>query len=232
MKPIILLAELQNLDTRIDENATARAALQKHLADVGTLTAARDQADAFDKRVHELRARLRSLELETSGLEEKIKQVAQRLYSGHITNPKELDGLSRDEAMLKRRKAELEDQELELMAQLEVAEKLAHEKRQAYEQLAAQWDAAAARDRAALQELDHRDAELTRKRAALRAQLSADALALYDDLRRTKKGRAVASIKNSACSVCGYAVPSGLASRVKLEDELIFCPNCGRILAP
>lgn len=232
MNTITLLVELQNMDMRNDENAAVRARVEKSLADAAELDAARAALAQSDTNISALKAQLRSLELEAQGLTEKIKQVNERLYSGRITNAKELAGLNQDEKMLERRKSELEDRELALMEQIEAADHRITDTRAAFEKISAQTAARQDKDRAMLSQLDASDAELARKRDALRAQLDANTLRVYDHLRATKKGRAVAPLKNTSCSACGFAVPSGLISRVKVGTELVFCTNCERILAP
>lgn len=232
MNQITLLVELQNLDTRIDDNAAPRTQLEKKLADASAVELARAAVQDANQHATELQGTLRGLELEARGLEDKLKQVNARLYDGRITNPKELDGLNRDQEMLAKQKRELEDRELALMEQVEASENVVKDKRAAHEKISAQTSSENERARTALHELETTSAGLTQKRDALRAQLPPATLVLYDDLRRTKKGRAVALLKGSNCSGCGNEVPSGLLSRVKHGDELVFCVNCGRILAP
>ncbi len=231
MNQISLLVELQNLDMKSDENASARVLLEKKLADTAGLDAAHAALERADKQAHDLKAQLRALELETNGLAEKLKTVNERLYSGRITNAKELAGLNQDEKMLARRKSELEDQELALMEQIENADNAARDQRGLYEKIAADTNARNKKEHAQLDALDAADAELARKRDSIRAQLSLETLRVYDELRQTKKGRAVAMMKGSSCATCGYEVPSGLISRVRAGTELVFCSNCQRILA-
>lgn len=231
MNQITLLVELQNLDTRSDENAHARALLETKLADTTALQAARATLDTAGKNSAELKAKLRSLELETTGLADKLKLVNERLYSGRITNAKELAGLNQDEKMLQRRKEELENRELALMEEIESADNTSIEKHAAYEKIMAETSARNEKESAALHDLDTSDAALARKRDAIRAQLSVETLRIYDHLRQTKKGRAVVMMKGSSCTACGYEVPSGLIARVKAGSELVFCTNCERILA-
>lgn len=232
MNQITLLVELQNADTKSDENAPARALLETKLADRSALQSARVELEASEKRAAELKAALRTLELETNGLGDKLKQVSERLYSGRISNAKELAGLNEDEKMLRRHKSELEDRALDLMEQIEVADNTANEKRAALQKSEASAHSRSDKELAALRDLERLDAELARKRTDLRSRLSAETLRIYDDLRQDKKGRAVAIMQNSTCSKCGSQVPSGLIARVKAGQELVFCPNCGRILAP
>lgn len=232
MKPATWLAELQNVDTRIDENAAQRAQLEHTLAENAGVLAAQAARDTADRTALQLKSELKTLELETAGLTDKLKQINERLYSGRITNAKELAGMNQDEKMLARRKGELEDRELLLMEQIDAADREAEAKRAHWEQAVAEKGARDEQSRAALQGLEASDRDLLRKRDGLRAQVPAASLAVYDGLRASKKGRAVALLKGTACGACGFEVPSGLISRVKLGDDLVTCVNCGRILAP
>jgi predicted nucleic acid-binding Zn-ribbon protein len=232
MNRLDLLQELQAVDMRIDEHLRTRRELEDRLSDESAVAASRRESDAAQSRVTALRTRLRTLELEEQSLEDKIKSVDARLYGGRVSNPKELSGLEQDEQMLKRRQSELEDRMLELMADAESAEADASAKRAALEKISAARDESNTRDRAARAESESAEAKLNAAREQLRSQLAADDVRVYDSLRREKRGRALAQIKGANCSACGYAVPSGLASRVRVGEELVFCTNCGRILVP
>lgn len=225
-----LLSELQALDLRLDENAAARAALAAKLADSSSVTSARDTLDSTEKVRTDLKARLRTLELETAGLAAKLREVNERLYSGRITNPKELAGLNQDEKFLQRHKSELEDQELALMEQIEQADSTSETQRAAFEQISRRANEQNHQDRRTLDNLQAAAGDLQSKRDALAARLPAETLATYQELRRTKKGRAVASLQAGSCGACGYQVPSGLLSRITMGNEIILCGNCGRIL--
>jgi predicted nucleic acid-binding Zn-ribbon protein len=232
MNQITLLAELQDLDTRSDKNADLRGTLETKLADVSALDTARAAVERDSHSAAELRSKLRALELETSGLADKLKQVNERLYSGRITNAKELADLNRDEKMLERRKSDLEDRSLVLMEQLEIAERSVSEKQTSEQKISVETTDRRNREQTQLDKLHAEQANIDRKRQSLRAQLPTDALRVYDQLRQTKKGRAVVRVQAASCVACGTAVPSGLISRLKLGTELVFCTNCERILAP
>lgn len=230
MKTVSLLAELQLLDTRTDENAATRQAMQQRLIESSDIIAGRAEIARAEQNLNDLRTSLRNLELQVNGLDEKIKQIEQRLYGGRVSNPKELQGLDQDERQLKKHKFDLEDQVLDLMTRIDSAEKNVQESRGTLTRNSEQWAKQAEQARTAIQGLDSSDASLEHKRQTLRKQIKPDDLRVYDDLRRSKRGRAVSLIKGTSCSACGFAVPSGLISRAKLGEELVFCVNCGRIL--
>jgi uncharacterized protein len=230
MNRLDLIAQLQEIDIRIEENDHARREAEGHLTEQARLVASQQLVDEAERRTHEIRTRLRSLELEETGIGERIKGVESRLYDGRTSNPKELSGLELDAEMLKRRKTETEDQELEAMAMLEASETALRINREALERISSEVSAAAARARLVLEDLHKAYVKLSSARGQLRARISPADLRLYDDLRSEKKGRALAHIRGSACEACGFSVPSGLASRVHMGQEMEFCSNCGRIL--
>jgi hypothetical protein len=67
------------------------------------------------------------------------------------------------------------------------------------------------------------------KDAALKAVSPAN-LSLYENLRKSKRGVAVATISDGGCSICGQALPPGDIQAVRKGDILVPCPSCGRIL--
>ena len=80
-------------------------------------------------------------------------------------------------------------------------------------------------------DLNAATADLTGKRQAIVAQLDPELVRTYDVLRKSKKGRAVAPIKGTSCSLCGHEIPIGLLPR-QAGNEVMFCSNCERILLP
>jgi predicted nucleic acid-binding Zn-ribbon protein len=57
-------------------------------------------------------------------------------------------------------------------------------------------------------------------------------LALYDQLRQQKRGVAVATVLDDACSACGAPLTASQqqAARAVNQSQLARCPTCSRIL--
>lgn len=231
MSRISTLWHLQTTDQEIDDKTKRTLTVDELLTDDPKVTAARVALETAQNNLAVTRRSLRDRELDSAGLDAKIKQVEERLYSGHIGNPKELDGLEKDLQMHKRRRSEMDDTLLTLMDATDIALKHVEDKTQALKML----ERVRAGDVAHLtrekESLTQRLAELNTQREQARAALDADALRQYDNLRRTKAGRAVSQAKNGSCSVCGVAVPTGLLNRVRNGDEIVLCSSCGRMLA-
>jgi hypothetical protein len=54
--------------------------------------------------------------------------------------------------------------------------------------------------------------------------------AAYMRIRKAKKGKAVVTIRRSACSGCHNIVPSQRQLEIRRNNKLFFCEYCGRIL--
>ena len=231
MNIVSLLWHLQTTDAELDDKTKRAQEVEDALANDPNLIAAHSVHDDTQKRLSASRAQMHDRELEAKTLDAKIKGIEERLYSGRVTNPKELDGMEKDLQMHKRQRSALDDKLLELMDAVEQAQKHADEKAGALKQA----DGTRARDLDQLARerdaLAARLAELDTEREHTRAALIADALRTYDHLRKTKAGRAIVQIKRDACGACGVGTPTGLAHRVREGNEIVLCPGCGRILA-
>ncbi|MCI0474698.1 MAG: hypothetical protein L0Y55_00470 [Anaerolineales bacterium] len=231
MNLVSLLWHLQTTDAEIDDKTKRAHQVDAALANDPNLVAARSAGDDAQKQLAALRAQLHDRELEALTLDAKIKGIEERLYSGRVTNPKELDSTEKDLQMHKRQRGALDDKRLELMDAVEQAQK--HADKAAH--LLAQTEASRARDLESLTRerdaLAARLAALNAERDQTRAALNADATSTYDHLRKTKAGRAAAQIKRDACSACGVSTPTGLIQRIREGNDLVLCSGCGRILA-
>ncbi len=232
MNPVSILWHLQTLDHEIADKTKRAHQVNAALASDPTAVAAQTALDAEQKKLEALQRAMRDRELEAQGLDQKIKELNEQVYSGRITNPKELDGYAKDLEMHRRNRSALDDKLLELMEAIDQAQKRVNEKSNALKQTQAK----RAGDLEHLTREQHvlatRLAELEVEREKTRAALSADLLRTYDQLYRTKAGRAVTQLKHSACGACGMSVPTGLMNRLRAGEEIVFCSSCGRILAP
>lgn len=83
------------------------------------------------------------------------------------------------------------------------------------------------------QEVEESNASLAAfnaRREALVAAVPRPMLATYERMSRTKRGQALAAIRDGICSACRVRVRPKLFSDVRRGGELITCESCGRIL--
>lgn len=156
----------------------------------------------------------------------------ERMDQGLITNPKDLERMQGELESLDRRITTLEDEELEVMARLEDAEKdlegFTSQVAAADERLTA---LSATRD----EKVGAIDAELSSldvERAAAAGGLPSDLLGLYDKLRESKGGVGAALLRARECGGCRLTLDAHEIAdiRTKDEDEVVRCEECQRIL--
>jgi len=215
--------QLENLPAREHRDAAA-GALTDTEATLAAETVTRDDLARQQKRVDD------EIEL----LKAKRQGFDTKLYSGSVTNPRELQDLQDEVDSLSRRISKLEDAELEIMEQVEPVEARVVELDSTVEQRRAVLDDAELR-------LTASDAEV---RAAIDSEeavrvTAADSvpealLAEYQKLRSGLGGIGVARLTGSQCGGCHLTLSAMEAARMRKlpADELGHCEECGRILVP
>ena len=229
------LLELQALDSAVDRLRHRRATLPE-IAEMarldGLVDALRDAVVRAETEVSDLAREQAKFDREIEQVRTRKARDEQRLASGSITIPRQLQDLEHEVATLARRQSDLEDSELEVMERAETAEaELAQLSRRRSGHLADRDVAEAARD-AGFVEID---AELERtlaERAALAATFPADVLALYEKLRASEGGVAVGEITRGRCGGCHLDLMNNEKSALRTapSDELVRHDECRRIM--
>jgi uncharacterized protein len=208
-------AELAHIDPE-------RRALQAKAA------AAQSGLENAKLKVRELESRRKDLELEVDAKKQLIdryanQQLQTRKNEEYRALTHEIDGCK--QAILK-----IEDQELDLMEQIESAQKEV-----------ARGTQASADARKLLDEqmvkLDDREgnlkkelAELEVNREELAAAVEDSARARYERLSKSKGENVVVGVQNGVCGGCHMRLPAQILVSCQAQAELVSCTNCGRIL--
>jgi predicted nucleic acid-binding Zn-ribbon protein len=155
-----------------------------------------------------------------------------RIDQGLISNPKDIERMQHEMVSLQRRIVSLEDEELEVMATLEDAQRT-------LDSLTAQIAAADERLTALRATRDERageiEAELTELlagRAPLVEGFPDDLMALYEKLRANRRGVGAAELRQRRCSGCHINIDAAELEVIRRapEDLVIRCEECSRIL--
>jgi predicted nucleic acid-binding Zn-ribbon protein len=221
---------LQKLDTSIDKIKIRIKEIDRILNDDENILAAQRSYDEAEAKAKEIRISLNQVEdkLEATRIKRKTSQTA--LFSGRIKNPKELQDLQMETEALKNYIAQLEDQQLEIMFDLEEAEKVRQEKEKFLKQTKGK---SITENAALLGEKSGLETDLEkfkRERKAVVNAISPDLLSLYKNLRKVKRGIAIASLSEGSCSICGQAITPADLQTIRSSSEIVYCPSCGRML--
>ena len=79
-------------------------------------------------------------------------------------------------------------------------------------------------------ELNKNLERLESERQAALTPLDSDLLTIYDELRQQKRGLAISTISEGACTACGTTLTPALNQSARSTSQICNCPTCGRIL--
>ena len=71
---------------------------------------------------------------------------------------------------------------------------------------------------------------LKKQREELSAKVDKVILKKYERIIKSKDGLAVVTIADDACQGCFRVMPPQVVNEIKMNNELVFCDNCARIL--
>lgn len=205
-------ARIQELEARASELDGARIEADTEVAD---LTRDQKKADAEVEQVKTRRAR-----------------DEERLNSGAIGNPKDLESLQHELVALERRISSLEDDELEVMESLEQAQGRLSSVQAELTSVREELDQAVTSRDAAVVVLDEQAADAQADRDRVAASVPDDLIALYDKVRAQYGGLGAAALRARRCEGCRLEL-NGADLRdlaAAPEDEVLRCPECSRIL--
>ena len=229
------LLDLQAKDAALAQLEHRRATLPEHA-----------RIEALEARVRELDGQRVAAETEVGDLERsqakfdsEIDLVRQRrvrdedrLSSGAITNPKDLSSLQHELGALDRRISTLEDEELEIMEQLEEAQRRLAAISIEADRIGAELERETSARDAAFQVIDAEAFSVREARDELAGQVPGDLRDLYDKVRSQHGGLGAAALRARRCEGCHLEINGAdLRDLAKTpDDDVLRCPECSRIL--
>ena len=115
MADIAKLYELQKIDGTTQKVRRRLAQLKTLLVESDDLKRARTQTETLQAEQQEWHSKQKNAELETQSLTDRIKEGEQRLMSGQVRNPKELESLQSSIEALQRQRGIIENASVEAL---------------------------------------------------------------------------------------------------------------------
>ena len=228
------LIELQ----RIDSNIFSLEIKLRNLPEIEQLTAiakriteGQEILKIAELELGDIAVELKRSEIEVEQVNERIKKDENRLNSGQ-GSPKELEQMQHELASLAKRKAELEDGELEIMLRHDAAKSKAETLKS---------------DEAGLKQLElELNVRFENASSNLKTQIEADQklrsakaqdiekslIELYEKIRNSAGGVGAALLVGNTCEGCHLSITPVELEKIKSQpkDEVIRCEECRRIL--
>lgn len=231
MADIAKLYELQKIDVTAQKVRRRLTQLKALLVESDDLKAARTHAEALEQEQQQWHSKQKTAELEAQSLASRIQESEQRLMSGQVRNPKELESLQSSIEALQRLRGTVETNSVEALLKNEELTSQVATARTQLQHVQQVWSTSQTELTEEETKLKRGFLQLKKQRDTLVETLDKPLLQQYEYLRERKGGVAVAAVENGNCTACNVKVPSGMVSTVRSQpDKLVTCPSCGRIL--
>jgi predicted nucleic acid-binding Zn-ribbon protein len=223
------LYTLQLIDTNLDEIEEMKGDLP------GEVKGLEEKLAELQNRITQLEETMRgafaqrdNADSEIIGFREKIEKYKAQQYQ--VRNNKEYDALTKEMDHAAETIAKLEKE----MASLENKGTIARTDLEAARKELEQTQGLLEERRAELAEVskstEEEELKFRHEREKILVRVNKADLAMYERIRKAKKGRAIVPIKRGACGGCFTAVPPQKVLELKHNNKLYSCERCGRII--
>ena len=214
----------------MDQAQSRLKLIRQTLENDAELRAVNEKFAAGEEKLRNAERLLKLSEQEVEKQRLKIQQTESSLYGGLVHNPKELQDLQKDVASLKRHLETLEERQLEAMLTVETAEQELQQAKLELENIQSN-RGAQFRDLNDESDSINKDIDkLSSERNAVMKDIGGQAVVIYDQLRKQRRGVAVATISDGSCAACGTTLTQSHQQNARSATQLFYCPSCGRVL--
>jgi predicted nucleic acid-binding Zn-ribbon protein len=192
---------------------------------------ARDLCVAAETEKSDIKHELSKSEVDVEQVVSRIERDEKRLASGQGT-PKELEQLQHELGSLAKRRAELEEIELEVLVRVEALDQritsLSSERDALHEEVI---KFSKEKDEA-LEEINRAKNATISERSALSSEIEKDLLGLYEKIRTSADGIGAARLHAGQCQGCNLTINAADLSKINSlpDDDVVRCEECRRIL--
>jgi len=223
------LLTLQDRDQRLRAFHVELEAIPREKASKERLIAeAAERLDQARTRAKQIEVEKKTLEVEAAGKREQI--VRYKNQQMQTRKNEEFSALNHEIEGVEKLISAIEDREIELMEEAESLRPQITSAEQTYASEKSKYEAQIAALLEKGTNLKARIGEVEASRAACLAGLDEDLLDRYQRLFSTKHGMAVVALEHEVCTGCHMKVTTQTTVALKSRQDIVSCPQCGRIL--
>lgn len=234
-------AELAGTLRRVQQLDTETIGLKRQIDDLAgkhRLDELRDDLESAgrtrgerDVELSELQQKQHKLDGELELLSQKIEKEESRMMSGTIMNSKELSAIQAEIMSLRKKRDEMETEDLEEMEELDGFRLEIKKAEELIARVTEQERLARKAYEDELAEKQRELAELEAQRDALKERLDPETVAIYEKLLEQKDGLAVVEIiQGRSCGGCRIEFSRTQIDRFQHEEGVFRCEFCRRML--
>jgi len=223
------LLSVQERDLELDRLSGELTAVPKKIAEIkASIDGAKKALEEAKKEVTQLQLTKKQKELDLDGQESAIRKHSTELNS--VKTNEAYKALMGEIEKAKQGKSVLEDQILQIMEQIDLANKTWKEKEASHKgneagllKQISDWEA---KQKELEQAISAKQAEREQLVGALPKNLSDQ----YNRLRKGKRGAGIVPIRNEQCSGCHMKVSQNLINELRRGQKMMTCESCSRIV--
>lgn len=147
-----------------------------------------------------------------------------------IKTQREYEAITSEIAQIKEKLEVIEEEEMNALQEIEEMKKVIDEQNDLYVQLKT---TIAEKGKVVNKLMKEKQKELDKclkAKEKISAGLDEEIIYKFEKIVKKKDGIGIVSIRNNVCMGCNMILPPQFVNDVRREEEIIFCPNCSRIL--
>ena len=230
MIPFNNLLSLQEFDMKIqmlrEEIDSKKQKVSRMLGSIKEDSQLLDKKSALLKKI-QLRKRTAETQLESLG--QNVADVKMKLERSG-SNPSAYKALEKEQKILESKIDEIESSVLEDMEKIEKLSADIQKSSKVINGRGEHIEDIKKRVTGEIRELNCKIDELLTQRSQLTLKMDAQALDVYEGLRRKKNTQVVFEVSMPSCPSCGMSLPAGFVNQISSHEDCESCSNCGVLL--
>ena len=228
IKPLL---EIQNIDIRISTIENEFKEIPDEISSINyKIKSEETKIENLTEKISALESLSKNFQIDISDIEEKVKQIEEKLFS--IKSAKEFEALQKETGDLKRKKLEIEDNQLKTMEEIESFNKDFETTKSNFE-----LEVLPTKDKineleAALNESKDEIEDLNKQRTELSKEADTEFLKIYNRLSTNNNPPIISETTGEVCGHCNMKIPPQIYIKVLQGKEIVLAPCCKKILIP
>ena len=230
MTSVKLLFSLQEFDLELDGLDVQISGVELELNARALVGEVESSLGVQVELLNEVQEAHKTQQIQAEDLRGRATLLEAQLYSGEITNPRDLSSLELETGNVK---AQIDQKEIGLVELAVRADDLRRAVGELEEQLEtsrAEWELRRSELTSQAASLSAEKDALNNRRNEFAASIDQSEMGHYEHLRQSKGGTAVAKVERGLCQACRLSLPTQHLQRVKSGKQTVLCSSCGRML--
>lgn len=188
------------------------------------------QLAAIEETISDTKRRMKRWEDENNETQGYLRQSEKKLYDGTITQAKELTQMQQKNDEYRETIRKTDETIFGLMELIEEKESELQKLQDEESKLARNISDLEAKNHQQNIRFEKEIAEAKSQAAEMRQGIAPELLSVFDKISRAHHGIAIAELQGDTCGACHVSLSSAIVQRIKKNDTLQTCENCGRIV--